>query len=424
MKINVKVKRKKLALLGGKKTVLQKGPHFPWPIITTDAERVVLRQLHESVSIYDRSGIFKDFEDEFASLHKRRYALVTSSGTEAIHSMFVGANLKAGDEVLCPVYTFYASVTPLLFTGARPVLCDSDQYGNLDPKELKNKLTIKTRAVVVTHMWGIPCDMDPIVDFCNKRGLLLFEDASHAPGATYKGKITGTFGTAAAWSLQGQKIITGGEGGILLTDDAELYYKALLFGQYNKRCKQEIPVDHKLYKYSVTGMGLKLRANTLSMALAKEQFSHLKDWLRQKRAFAHYLDEALENVPGIIRPRPDYECEPSWYAYTFRIDSQKIGGVTAEKFYQALKAEGCLEADRPNSTCPLNLLPLFQTPGDLFPNYAGQFSYRPGDFPVAEKFFSQALKIPVWVHRQDGHLLEAYVRAIIKVAANYHELLL
>lgn len=412
-----------LAIKGGKKEIKVRGPHFPWPLITKNSQKAVVRQLYESISIYDHSGIIKELEDKFAKFHGKKYALLTNSGTQAIHSMYVGAGLKEGDEVICPAYTFYATVTPILFTGAIPVLCDCDEYGNLDPLELSKKLTKKTKAVVVTHMWGIPANMDPIVKFCKDHNLMLFEDASHAHGATYKKRLCGTFGAAAAWSLQGQKIISGGEGGIVLTDDAEIYYRMLLFGHYNKRCRQEIPKDHKLYKYAVTGMGLKLRAHTLSTALALEQFAHLPDWLKQKRKFALFLDKEFSKINAVITPKPPYECEPSWYAYTFRIDSKKLDGLSPEKFYEALKAEGAYEADRPGSTCPLNLLPLFQAPGELFPCYEGLFSYHPGDFPRAEEFFRQAIKIPVWTRKSDTKLVRQYAKAIGKVAKNYRELI-
>ncbi|MEK7129099.1 MAG: aminotransferase class I/II-fold pyridoxal phosphate-dependent enzyme, partial [Patescibacteria group bacterium] len=154
------MQNKKLAIKGGIKTVSLKGPHYIWPPITKTVERAVLKQLRSSISIYNRSGIFEKFENSFASYHKRKYALLTSSGTAAIHSMFVAAGFKEGDEIICPAYTFFATVTPLLFTGAKPVLCDCDSNGNIDPQEIEKKITSKTKGVVITHMWGIPCQMD------------------------------------------------------------------------------------------------------------------------------------------------------------------------------------------------------------------------------------------------------------------------
>ncbi len=138
--------KEKLAIFGGPKTIKIKSPHFIWPPIDKKIEKAVISQLHKSISIYDKSGIFKEFEDKFAKYHKRKYALLCNSGTTAIHSMFVAAGLKEGDEVICPAYTFFATVTPLLFTGAKPILCDIDENGNIDPQEIKKKITKKNKS--------------------------------------------------------------------------------------------------------------------------------------------------------------------------------------------------------------------------------------------------------------------------------------
>jgi len=413
----------KLAILGGKKTIERPAPHFPWPVITSKIEKVVLKQLHESVSIYNRSGIFERFEDQFASFHKRKHGLLTNSGTTAIYSMFIGADLKPGDEVICPAYTFYASVTPLFFIGAIPVLCDADESGNIDPDKIEKLITKKTKGIVVTHMWGVPCQMDKIVKICKKHKLLLFEDCSHAHGAKYKNKLVGTFGHAAAWSLQGQKIITGGEGGILLTNDKKIYDRGLLLGHYNKRCKQEISKNSSFYKYAVTGMGLKLRSHPLAVAIAQEQFSHLNKWLKQKRKFAKQMIKRLEILPGISCPKLLKNSNPSWYAFVFQYNKKELNGLSINKFFEAIQAEGCLEADMPGSTCPLNILPLFQKPGKLFPYYKNKLHYKIGDFPIAEKFFKNAIKLPVWVNSKDLNLVNLYLDAIEKVINNHKELL-
>ena len=188
-----KTRNKKLAIAGGQKTFTLQGPHYVWPPITKTVERAVLKQLHTNISIYDRSGIFEEFENAYSVYHKRKYALLCNSGTTAIHSMFVAADFKEGDEVICPAYTFFATVTPLLFTGAKPVLCDCDVNGNIDPQEIEKKITSKTKGVVITHMWGIPCQMDAITKICKKYKLLLLEDCSHAHGARYDGKTAGSF---------------------------------------------------------------------------------------------------------------------------------------------------------------------------------------------------------------------------------------
>ena len=422
----MKFKVEKLAILGGPKTIKVKSPHFLWPPIDKEIEKAVIKQLYKNISIYDRSGIFKDFEEAFAKYHQRKYALLCSSGTAAIHSMFVAAGFKEGDEVICPVYTFFATVTPLLFTGAKPVLCDIDENGNIDPQEIKNKITPKTKGVIITHMWGIPCEMDEIVKICKKNNLILLEDCSHAHGAKYKGKFVGSFGDLAAWSLQGPKNVSGGEGGILTTNNGEFYYRALLLGHYNKRCKQEIPQNNPLYKYAITGMGLKYRAHPLAVAIAYKMLKKLEKYLRFKRFFANKMIKALKDMPGISLPPGffDSKIAPAWYGFVFQYKPEEIENLPIERFFEALQAEGLSEVDRPGSTCPLNFLPLFQNPTELFPTYQKhRFSYKLGDFPKAEKFYQNAIKLPIWASKNDFKFVNLYIVGIKKVMRNYRNLL-
>jgi len=413
-----------LAILGGKKTLTKPAPHFSWPPVTHKTKQDISKQLSKSISIYDRSGIFEEFENAFAKYHNRKYTLLCNSGTTAIHSMFVAAGFKEGDEIICPAYTFFATVAPLLFTGAKPVLCDCDKNGNIDPGGIKKKITQKTKGIVITHMWGVPCQMDAILKICKANNLLLLEDCSHAHGASYNGAKVGSFGDLAAWSLQGPKIVSGGEGGILATNNEEFYYRALLLGHYNKRCKQEIPKNHILYKYSTTGMGLKYRAHPLAITIALETLKKLDEYLLQKRAYSKKIIDELNNLRGLLPPQITPEMEPSWYGLIFQYEAAEFENLSIEKFFAALQAEGLLEADRPGSTAPLNLLPLFQNPIELFPTYKNDlFSYMPGDFPKAEKFYKNAIKLPVWAFDKDVKIVNSYITGIKKVAYNYKDLL-
>lgn len=413
-----------IAANGGAKTLVSKGPHYVWPPITKAVERSVLKQLHTSVSIYDRSGIFKEFETEFAKYHGRKYALLCNSGTTAIHSMFIAANFKEGDEVICPVYTFFATVTPLFFTGAKPVLCDCDVNGNIDPSEIEKKITHKTKGVIITHMWGVPCQMDKIVKICKKHKLLLLEDCSHAHGARYNGKLVGSFGDMAAWSIQGPKNVSGGEGGIFATDDEDFYYYALLLGHYNKRCKQEIPTTHHLYRYATTGMGLKYRAHPIAVAIAFETFKKLDAYLSVRNQFSRKILYALRDVTGLEPPHITNNVDPSWYALVFQYKTDKFQKLSIEKFFSAIQAEGLTEVDRPGSTSPLHLLPLFQNPSELFPSYRKDtFLLKPGDFPKAEQFYENAIKLPIWASKRDTNIVETYIQGIKKVVDNYRQLL-
>lgn len=396
-----------------------------WPHITQATKDAVMAELDKGeISIYNRSGIFEVFEDAYAASLGMKYALVVNSGTEALHTAMVAAGFAPGDEVICPAYTFYATVTPIFQTGATPVLCEATaDDGNIDPAAIEKLIAPKTKAVMVTHMWGMPCDMDAIIAICKEHNLTLIEDCSHAHGALYKGKPVGSHGDISVFSLQGQKIITGGEGGILLTNNVEFYERSLLFGHYNKRCKQEIRKDSPYYPYAVTGFGLKLRAHPFAIAMANEQFSHLEEWHAIKHKHALYLNEKLAAYPELELPVPLHDGdEPSWYAYTFRVKPGTLS-ISTQEFCDNLIEAGIADADMPESTCPLNLLKLFQEPGLLFPAYADKVAYKPGDFPVAETFFNSAIKLPVDVCDTDEYrtVLDEYVAIIGKTLKAYRK---
>lgn len=200
--------------------------------------------------------------------------------------------------------------------------------------------------------------MDTLVSFTDEHGLMLLEDGSHAHGATWNHQMTGTFGTAAAFSLNGPKPLSAGEGGFVATDDTELYYRILLHGQYNKRCRREIPADHPLARFATTGMGLKLRIHPLAAALARSQITRLEDYLTGRRAVADRMCTVLDSVPGIRVPDLPKAARPSWYALPLRYEPAELGGLPIERF---LHAEGATEANQPGSTCPLHTHPLFRT---------------------------------------------------------------
>ncbi|MFC8044045.1 DegT/DnrJ/EryC1/StrS family aminotransferase [Nocardia sp. NPDC057353] len=168
---------------------------------------------------YDRSGVIADLEDALAAYFGTRYAVLTSSGTAGLYSMYAACGLSLGDEVIVPAYTFFATATPLLHLGVVPILVDCDHTGNLDPHELPARITEKTKAIVVTHMWGMPAQLRSLAGLAEVYGLQLLEDGSHVHGATVAGRKIGTFGRAAAFSMNGPKPLSAGEGGFVLTDD-------------------------------------------------------------------------------------------------------------------------------------------------------------------------------------------------------------
>ncbi|MER5784343.1 DegT/DnrJ/EryC1/StrS family aminotransferase [Streptomyces mobaraensis] len=411
-----------LALLGGEPAVSVAGPHFTWPPIEDTDRRAVAHQLRTAVSIPDRSGVVAGLENALASYLGVRHVVTTCTGTAALHSMYTAAGIGPGDEVIVPALTFHATATPLFHLGAHPVLADVDDHGRLDPDDAARRITARTKAVVAVHLWGLPENMDALTRFADEHGVMLLEDGSHAHGATWNHRMTGTFGTASAFSLNGPKPLSAGEGGFVATDDTELFYRVLLHGQYNKRCRREIPADHPLARFATTGMGLKLRIHPLAAALARTQLTRLEDYLTGRRAVAARMCARLDGVPGIRVPELPAVAQPSWYALPLRYEPAELGGLPIERFLDALHAEGATEADVPGSIRPLHTHPLFRTPGALLPGYADGRSLPANGFPAADRAHATTLKLPVWHREGEARLADAYTAAVAKVATHAKEL--
>src|SRR3989344_3686860 len=180
-----------LAIKGGDPIVDEKYRHFTHPVLSDSLVAWMGNKSNlESVTTFDARFI-TELEAKIKEVLGLKYALVTNSGTSAIFEMFYTLDLKSGDEVIVPEYTFFATATPLFILGCKPVLADCLDNGNIDPKDIKKKITKKTKAIAITHMWGIPCDMDEILKVAEEYRLPVLEDSSHAHGATYKGKVIG-----------------------------------------------------------------------------------------------------------------------------------------------------------------------------------------------------------------------------------------
>lgn len=230
----------------------------------------------------------------------------------------------------------------------------------------------------------------------------------------------GTFGDGAAWSLQGEKVISGGEGGISVTKHAEVHYRSLIHGHYNKRCTVEIPGGHPLRDFALTGAGLKNRAHPLAVAIALDQLRLLPDIHSSKSTSAiQLINTVCAAVPFLQPPQTIERAAPSWYVVVFNFDSSKApSGVTREIYVKELVSRGLLDADMPKSTKPLYAEPLFVRPYELIPGlYAKEkyaVSWAQNDFPGADKFHASAVKLPVF-YNDDGSMAK-YAQVMVEVA--------
>jgi perosamine synthetase len=408
-----------LAINGGA-PALQKPIYYKWPFIDQVGEMAVLEQLHRGLAIYDKSGVVGEFEDKFADIHGRKYGLVTSSGSAALHSAFYALNIGIGDEVICPTYTFFATAMPLFQLGALPVLADCTAYGSIEPSDIERLLTHKTKAVVVSHMWGLPCDMDEIILLCKKHNLFLVEDCSHACGASYHARPAGSFGNVAIWSLSAGKLISAGEGGILLTDNEEIYDRAQLLGHFNKRALDEISKSKPYYKYAVTGLGLKYRAHPLGIAFALTQLPKLDQWIAGKQANAKRIREIVSETPKLRPLHPEFDDRlSSYYAFVILVDKEKTG-FTRDRLWEAIRAEGFHDIDIPRSTSPLHNFAAFKEPISPVTEY--KKSCIRGSYENADMIASQAIKISVPVetgeNSQGKEFVDSFATVWFKVLAN------
>lgn len=362
-----------------------------WPPVDDEVRAAVLRQLDDSVSIYDRSGIIASFEDRFRQLPQSRYALLTSSGTAALHSAYYAIGLGPGDEVLCPAYTFFATATPLFQLGAVPVLVDATVAGLLDLDLAERLVTPRTRALVVTHMWGFPHPMELYREFCDRHRIALVEDCAHAHGASVADDPVGGRADVAAWSLQGNKLISAGEGGILCTNDEEIYVRANLLGHFNRRSMNEVPADHPLHRYAATGLGLKYRAHPLGVAMAAVYLDRLPGWLTAKRDHVDRLLAAMGPVAAItpLFPRaPAVRC--SYYALPLVVHRPP---AEVRRLVAHVQAAGFPELTGAGTFGSLSRWDLFRDPRSPVARNPGLCLRRPT--PVAEHLQSAVIRVPV-----------------------------
>lgn len=401
-----------LALHGGRRAVDVVGPHFVWPRIDDELRQVVISQLESNLSIAGSSGVFGEFEAVFSKYHDRRYGILYNSGTSALFSAFVSLELKPGDNVIVPDYTFFATATPLAYFPVDIRFADCGQSGNISLESIIELADPSTRAVVITHMWGIPCDVDLISEFCKARGIALIEDCSHAHGARLDGTLCGSFGDIAIWSLQGQKIVSGGEGGILLTDSLQYYELAVLAGHFGPRTKELISESSRFRGFRNTGFGLKLRAHPIAIAIAKQQFSHLESFLAVKRRNAEKFYSLLSNYNFISLPDISRR-NPSWYSFTFRV-SDKASRFSAADFYKALQAEGCIEIDQPSSTRNISTYEIFFE-GRRSNGMVACSSNVHQSRPQAAAYYREALKLPMWAFDGDSGIVDLYLSALEKL---------
>ncbi|MCX5642044.1 MAG: DegT/DnrJ/EryC1/StrS family aminotransferase [Candidatus Omnitrophica bacterium] len=418
----------KLALLGGKKSVRSNPKDvFTWPIINKEMENAVLKVLRAG----NMSGndITKKFERGFADWHKMKYGLGFSTGTGALQSAMFGLGIGAGDEIICPSITYWASCLPVYSLGGTVVFADIDPKTLcLDPNDIEHRITKRTKAIVVVHYCGRPADMDKIMAIARKHKIKVIEDVSHAHGALYKGKMVGTFGDASAFSLMSGKSFAIGEAGILLTNSQEVYQRAAAFGFYERAAELTLP--EVAAGAGLPWGGYKYRMHQLSSAVGLVQLKKYPREMAEIDKSMNYFCDLLEGAPGISFPRPPKGSKTTmggWFMCRGLYRSEELGGLSATRFCEAVSAEG--SSTETGCTQALHLHPLFRTVDiyhqcrpTRFANSNPGLKQPEGSLPVSEGIQTKIFRLP-WFKRYYPNVIKEHAAAFRKVAENYRELL-
>lgn len=328
-----------LAIQGGPRHIPEKDI-LPSPPTTALDEEFVLASLRGPKHAWgDNCDLL---QKEWAAWNGNKHCLAVSSGTAALHMALVGCGMKAGDEILTPAYSWTSSASCILHGNGIPVFVDIDPtYTNIDPLKIEAAITPKTKGIIVVHLHGVPAPLDEIMAIARKHKLFVIEDACQAHGAIYKGKKVGTIGDAAAFSLNQNKMLSAGEGGLFVTNNPDILQKArsvLLFGDFATK-EQTLDADR------VNGLGMMCRYNDLCAAYARAQLRQLDDGISHARALFKILRKELADIPGLILP-----VEPEWgvenaYNFVCHVDPKAVGYDGPVNFFReavvaALKAEG------------------------------------------------------------------------------------
>jgi perosamine synthetase len=306
------------------------------------------------------------FEREFAAYCGARYGVATHNGTVALHLALAALGIGPGDEVIAPTLTFVATGNAVAYTGATPIFVDSEPTTwNMDVAAVAQAITPRTRAIIAVHLYGHPADMDPLRVLTDEHGLTLIEDAAEAHGARYKGRRTGSLGDVAVFSFYGNKIITTGEGGMIVTDDAALVERCYFLE--NQAKSKENPYWH-------AEIGYNYRMTNIQAALGVAQLERIDEFIAARLRTAARYDERLAAVPGITRPPRAEWADNVYWMYTVLVEDEF--GLDRDTLMACLRQRGI--ETRP-VFYPLHRLPMYD---------------RGQQLPVAEAIARKGLNLP------------------------------
>lgn len=379
-------------------------------------ETLVLKALRSGCLTRNGGRMVQQLEQEFAAAIGVQHAVACSSGTASVHLAVAALNLEPGDEVIVPPITDVGTILPVLWQNAVPVFADLDPLSMvLDPASVERNITERTKAVIAVHLAGLCCPMDELLAICRGHGIVLIEDCSQAYWAEYKGRLVGTMGDMACFSLQQSKHITCGEGGLMVTSNADYARHALLFSD------KAWPRDSgTLGSCRFLFLSQNYRMGELNGAVALAQLHKIESIVERRRERAAQLIHELEDVEGVAPPLVPPEVKHSFWLFMLRVTAPQ---VDAQAFGEALVAEGVPAWVR-YIVDPIYLSPIFTQPstygasGYPFKPYGRQV-YARGLCPGSERALQNVIAIH-WNENYTEDNVRQIAAAIRKVAAHFH----
>ncbi|MCS7119994.1 MAG: DegT/DnrJ/EryC1/StrS family aminotransferase [Nitrososphaerota archaeon] len=378
----------RLAIEGGKPVSERKIP-IAKPLFTEETLRRI-REVLES-GILCHGPLTEQFEEEFRRRVGAEYAFAVSSGTAALHVVFMSL-LKPGDEVIVPVFTFVSTASTVVLSGGKPVFADIDEETlTIDPVDVERKITRRTKAIVPVHLFGNAARMKELIEIAEDHGLYLVNDAAQAHGTRIHGKDVGAYRDAACYSFYPTKTLTTGEGGMVTTLGKEIYEAGRMLRNHGQETR-----------YRSVRLGLNYRMTEIAAAIGLEQLRMLDEFLLKRRRNAEYLMKGLEEIDGLEPQKTTEGAEHSYSYFTVQMDLEKFR-CTRDEFVRAMNAE--------NIEC----IVYYPTPLSKQPALR---RYARTRCPVAEKVCGRVLSLPVHPGLS-GEDLEKILEGIRKVSAHY-----
>lgn len=414
----------KLAIDGGQRTVPE-GMVNSWPVTTDEDRQAVLRVFDNNQFHTNRAPFAQELQEKWAAYCGVKHCLVTNGGTGALHMALASAGVRAGDEVITSAFSYWASPAAVLHQNAIPVFVDvNPQTTTIDPAKIEEKITERTTALLPVHIDGMPADMDPVMEIAARHGLVVVSDCCQAHGAQYKGRRVGSIADVGGFSLNRSKNLTGGEGGLVTTDNELYIQRAEAMLSFRNVATDEDAL--------FSGLGFNYRPHELINAFVVSQFSKFEERNNQRQEMARYLTAALAELPGVEGPHvPDY-ADPVYFSYMFEVCPDQLGLDVTPKhlragLIKALAAEGV--PARGAQAVPLPGLEVFQSKvgyGNGCPwtcRHGRDIEYRSEDYPAAQGICDSRGYVGGVSAANGVELMKLYVDGFSKVLGNVDRLL-